>query len=113
MKFTPNAPFVDNQLRLTLSLLIRDFICTWYFDLSNDEEFINSLLDIFIYLLNKLSKRFEKMDWTYFALKQFPEVLRRHLHDYRHSKEKIGTTYGSGRTLEDIFHGKTTFGIKS
>ena len=52
------------------------------------------------------------MDWTYFALKQFPEVLRRHLHDYRHSKEKIGTTYGSGRTLEEIFHGKTTFGIK-
>jgi hypothetical protein len=50
-----------------------------------------------------LKTRSLKVDWIQLGLKDLPDLARRHLHDFRSCKEKLGTTYAGGLSIEALF----------
>ncbi|TPX44384.1 hypothetical protein SeMB42_g04346 [Synchytrium endobioticum] len=96
---------IDEELRAIFALLIRDYITTWYNLISENEDFVNAALGTFIHVVRELESRLKALDWVMLVTHDIPNVLRRHVNDYRDCKDKLGSTYAGGRTLEELFHG--------
>ncbi|TPX68768.1 hypothetical protein SpCBS45565_g02891 [Spizellomyces sp. 'palustris'] len=101
-----SSPLVDAELYKIVSLILRDYVCVWYQELSHDEEFLAKVVHTIGHAVQELEHNcLAKVDWVNFFAKNVPDVLRTHIHDYRNCKEKIGTVYAGGKSLEQLFHG--------
>ncbi|KAJ3280684.1 hypothetical protein HK104_000469 [Borealophlyctis nickersoniae] len=100
-----SSPTVDSELYKVLGHFIQDYVSVWYEGVSQDEEFISEILSVVARVVKELERRLRAVDWIALSCLDLPEIFRRHLHDYRHCKEKVGTAYAGGRGLEELFRG--------
>ncbi|KAJ3041768.1 hypothetical protein HDV00_008658 [Rhizophlyctis rosea] len=110
-----SSEVVDAELHKVLLLLLRDYISSWYAAISTDDEFIAEIVALLHHVIRELEARLQRVDWVSLFCRDVPEILRRHLHDYRHCKEKLDTAYaGSVRSIESLFAGSQPhFALKS
>ncbi|KAJ3186372.1 hypothetical protein HDU85_007812 [Gaertneriomyces sp. JEL0708] len=104
-KFTSSA-IVDAEIAEILIILLRDYVCSWYHDISYDEAFLKEIVDVVAFAVRQLEqKHLNNIDWVLFLSKDLPELLGRHVQDFRRCKESHGTMYSGDRTFEELFHG--------
>ncbi|KAJ3217643.1 myocyte enhancer factor [Clydaea vesicula] len=96
---------IDKELNATITNLIKDYINTWYFDISQDLEFQKELLSLTASIVGRLETRLRAFDWTTFCYIQLPSIFRQHIQDYRNCKKKVGTVYSGLKNISEMFHG--------
>ncbi|KAJ3092736.1 Sorting nexin-19 [Quaeritorhiza haematococci] len=100
-----SSSLVDDELAKLIKCIINNFITVWYFDISQDFDFLKQLNEVFAHVAQESERRLNHVDWIQLLIWDLPEIIRRHLRDYRHCREKVGTTYGGSKTVEELFHG--------
>ncbi|CAL1282040.1 unnamed protein product [Larinioides sclopetarius] len=101
---------IDNQLREILSYIVRDFIQSWYQDVSPNTEFINGFNDICKNLINNFSESSKEVNWISFFTQRVVEDFTSHLRLFRHTemafRKKHRENTESYLTLESVFFDK-------
>ena len=100
-----SSPIVDEQLSKIITLLLRDYISSWFSTLSNDEELYTEITKLVAHILSELEHRLSKVDWVVLITQDMPHVLINHIREHRACSEKFGTAYAGGKSLEELFHG--------
>ncbi|KAJ1341449.1 hypothetical protein BSLG_003878 [Batrachochytrium salamandrivorans] len=101
----PDAPSEDAEIQKLVTLLLRDYVASWFSVISDNDDFVTELIRTIAHVIRECERRLNRVDFIVLATRDLPEILKRHIYDYRHCCEKLGTSYGGGRTLDELFHG--------
>ncbi|GFS51622.1 sorting nexin-13 [Nephila pilipes] len=101
---------IDYQLREILSNILRDFIQSWYKDVSSNAEFVNGFNDMCKNLINNFSKSSKEVNWISFFTQRVVEDFTSHLRLFRHTeiahRKKHRENPDNYITIESIFFEK-------
>ncbi|XP_055937218.1 sorting nexin-13-like isoform X2 [Argiope bruennichi] len=101
---------IDNQLREILSYIIRDFIQSWYQDVSSNTDFVSGFNDICKNLINNFSKSSKEVNWISFFTQRVVEDFTFHLRLFRYAeiayRKRHRENPDSYLTLESVFFEK-------
>ncbi|KAK6098084.1 hypothetical protein BDV3_004531 [Batrachochytrium dendrobatidis] len=103
-QFTSSC-MVDSEIQKLITLLLRDYVASWFSIISDNDEFITELIRTISHVIRECERRLNRVDFVALACRDLPEILQRHISDYRLCCEKMGTSYAGGRSLEELFHG--------
>jgi len=70
---------VDLQLYGIISVIIKEFVQTWYSKITPDHVFVNEVLQIIAHCTRALEQRLRKVDLEAVLLDEIPELLEAHL----------------------------------
>lgn len=70
---------VDLQLYGIISVIIREFVQTWYSKITPDQVFVNEVIQIIAHCTRGLEQRLRKVDLESLLLDEIPELLQSHL----------------------------------
>ncbi len=70
---------IDFQLYAFLSIIVRDFVLSWYGRITPDQEFIAEVLKIVAHCSRALEERCRRVDWIDVALEKLPRALNDHI----------------------------------
>ncbi|KAF7987405.1 hypothetical protein HCN44_003167 [Aphidius gifuensis] len=88
-KRVTGSHIIDESLQEILDFIIRDFIESWYNDLTNDDEFIKSVRDTAQKIAINIANRFKNVDWIQYLTTRLVDDVASHLRLYRQSRAKI------------------------
>jgi len=91
---------VDLQLYSLVGLLFKSFIHRWYCKLTDDQEFIDEIIQIISHLTRSLETRIRSVDLTLLLLDDLPLVLDDHLKAYRKIHSELGSTFLPNDTMD-------------
>ncbi|KAJ1342221.1 hypothetical protein BSLG_003144 [Batrachochytrium salamandrivorans] len=100
-----SSPLIDAEIQKLVTLLLRDYVASWFSVISDNDDFVTELIRTIAHVIRECERRLNRVDFIVLATRDLPEILKRHIYDYRHCCEKLGTSYGGGRTLDELFHG--------
>ncbi|KUJ21056.1 uncharacterized protein LY89DRAFT_424384 [Mollisia scopiformis] len=80
---------VDLQLYAYISIIIRDFVQTWYGKITPDQTFVEEVLRIIAHCTRALEQRLRKVDLESLLFDEVPELLKAHVEAYRISHSKL------------------------
>ena len=66
-----SSPAVDLQLHSILSLLLRDYIGSWYADISSDEELFTELYKTLTLLIERIESKLTRVDWFIILIRDY------------------------------------------
>ncbi|OAK99132.1 hypothetical protein IQ06DRAFT_223949 [Phaeosphaeriaceae sp. SRC1lsM3a] len=95
---------VDLQLYGIISVIIKDFVQTWYSKITPDQEFVNEVLQIIAHCTRGLEQRLRKVDLEALLLDEIPEVLEAHLIAIRQAKEQASCSHALASDPRLIYH---------
>jgi sorting nexin-13 len=93
---------LDSVIEQLLHFIVRDFIDTWYKNLTVDELFQESLLRSSRRSIGALAQCVKRVDWVPFLTRHFIDDLASHLRLYRKSMEKIESQKSKSQKAEDL-----------
>jgi hypothetical protein len=70
---------VDLQLYGIISVIIKEFVQTWYSKITPDQVFVNEIIQIIAHCTRGLEQRLRKVDLESLLLDEIPELLQAHL----------------------------------
>jgi len=70
---------VDLQLYGIISVIIKEFVQTWYSKITPDHVFVNEVLQIIAHCTRAVEQRLRKVDLEAMLLDEIPELLEAHL----------------------------------
>lgn len=70
---------VDLQLYGIISVIIKEFVQTWYSKITPDHVFINEVIQIIAHCTRALEQRLRKVDLEALLLDEIPELLEAHM----------------------------------
>jgi hypothetical protein len=70
---------VDLQLYAIISVIVKEFIHTWYSKITPDHVFVNEVIQIIAHCTRALEQRLRKVDLEALLLDEIPELLEAHL----------------------------------
>jgi hypothetical protein len=70
---------VDLQLYGIISVIIKDFVQTWYTKITPDQVFVNEVIQIIAHCTRGLEQRLREVDLEALLLDEIPELLQAHL----------------------------------
>lgn len=70
---------VDLQLYAFLSIILREFVQTWYNKITPDEDFVAEIIQIIAHCTRSLEQRFRKVDLESLLLDEIPDLLDTHI----------------------------------
>ncbi|EUC49412.1 hypothetical protein COCMIDRAFT_84869 [Bipolaris oryzae ATCC 44560] len=98
---------VDLQLYGVISVIIKEFVQTWYSKITPDQVFVNEVIQIIAHCTRGLEQRLRKVDLESLLLDEIPELLQSHLRSFRIAKRQA-TSYDSlisdPRTIYHTLH---------
>ncbi|RYP32269.1 hypothetical protein DL767_005320 [Monosporascus sp. MG133] len=77
---------VDLQLYALISIIIREFVQTWYAKITPDETFVAEIIQIIAHCTRALEQRLRKVDLESLLFDELPELLDAHIRAYRAAK---------------------------
>jgi len=77
---------VDLQLYALISIIIREFVQTWYTKITPDQVFVEEVVKIIAHCTRALEQRLRKVDLESLLFDELPELLKVHLQAYRASR---------------------------
>ncbi|KAK0411945.1 hypothetical protein QR680_005935 [Steinernema hermaphroditum] len=96
------SSLVDPILEEVLGLVMRDFMDTWYTELSDDQLFKESLKRTARRSISRLSHAMQKVDWVPLLTHDIMDDCASHLRLYRKAKERCLSRKEGERTEEDL-----------
>ncbi|KAF3921027.1 hypothetical protein AA313_de0200984 [Arthrobotrys entomopaga] len=99
-----SSPKVDLQLYGFISIILRDFVQSWYQKITPDHEFIDEIILVIAHCTLSLEQRIRQVDLETLLLEEAPAVLETHIKDYRVALERQSTALFPYATVNEIFH---------
>ncbi|KAK9470678.1 PXA domain-containing protein [Dipodascopsis tothii] len=99
-------PDIDVELYALISLMIRQFVQSWYARVTDDKMFVFELLHVVAHITRSLEERIRKIDLELLVLDELPAIVDMHLRDFYQAKQKEVTAYagaGGTATFESVF----------
>ncbi|RYP50453.1 hypothetical protein DL768_004045 [Monosporascus sp. mg162] len=78
---------VDLQLYALISIIIREFVQTWYAKITPDDTFVAEIIQIIAHCTRALEQRLRKVDLESLLFDELPELLHAHIRAYRAAKD--------------------------
>ncbi|ODQ64977.1 hypothetical protein NADFUDRAFT_51576 [Nadsonia fulvescens var. elongata DSM 6958] len=97
-------PDVNLQWYALVSLVVREFIKSWYSKISNDKDFVDEVINILVKITRQVESRLCDVDFETFLLDTLPAVLDAHVADYRLAKSRVNTALMPNMSLDAAFH---------
>ncbi|KAF2199263.1 hypothetical protein GQ43DRAFT_376663 [Delitschia confertaspora ATCC 74209] len=79
---------VDLQLYAIISVIVKEFIQTWYSKLTPDQTFGNEVIQIIAHCTRALEQRLRKIDLEALLLDEIPELVEAHLNAFHLAKQQ-------------------------
>ncbi|KAF2875544.1 PXA domain-containing protein [Massariosphaeria phaeospora] len=79
---------VDLQLYAIISIIIKEFVQTWYSKITPDHVFVNEVIQIIAHCTRALEQRIRKVDLESLLLDEIPELIEAHLSAFRLAKQQ-------------------------
>lgn len=70
---------VDLQLYAIISVIIKEFVQTWYSKITPDQDFIHEVIQVIAHCTRGLEQRLRKVDLEALIFDEIPELLENHL----------------------------------
>ncbi|EPS44276.1 hypothetical protein H072_1718 [Dactylellina haptotyla CBS 200.50] len=99
-----SSPKVDLQLYGFISIILRDFVQSWYQKITPDHEFIDEIVLVIAHCTLSLEQRIRQLDLETLLLEEAPALLENHVKDYRVALERQSTALYPYATVNEIFH---------
>ncbi|KAK7908296.1 hypothetical protein PG985_015599 [Apiospora marii] len=80
---------VDLQLYAFISIIIRDYVQTWYTKITPDETFVAEIVQIIAHCTRSLEQRLREVDLESLLLDELPELLDAHVRAYRTARTSV------------------------
>ncbi|GAB7345051.1 hypothetical protein MBLNU457_3464t1 [Dothideomycetes sp. NU457] len=74
---------VDLQLYAIISVIIKDFVQTWYTKITPDHEFVDEVIQIIAHCTRGLEQRLRRVDMESLLLDEIPGLLHAHVETYK------------------------------
>lgn len=74
---------MDLQLYAYISIIIRDFVQTWYGKITPDQTFVEEIVRIIAHCTRALEQRLRKVDLESLVFDELPELLEAHVQGAR------------------------------
>lgn len=71
---------IDLQLYAILSIVLRDFVQTWYNKITPDETFVAEIIQIIAHCTRGLEQRLRKVDVESLLFDEIPDLFNQHVH---------------------------------
>ncbi|KAJ8112909.1 hypothetical protein OPT61_g4838 [Boeremia exigua] len=95
---------VDLQLYGIISVIIKDFVQTWYSKITPDHVFVNEVIQIIAHCTRALEQRLRKVDLEGLLLDEIPGLLEEHLIAFRLAKRQASSTQSLVADPRLIYH---------
>ncbi|KAG8194863.1 hypothetical protein JTE90_017295 [Oedothorax gibbosus] len=83
------SSMIDDPLQEVLHYAFRDYINTWYSEISNDEDFLTSLKDLVRKIIVAFSTRFKEVEWVQYLTTRLVDDFASHLRLFRQAQSKL------------------------
>jgi hypothetical protein len=70
---------IDVQLYAVIAIVVRDFILSWYGQISNDHAFIGEIIALIAHCTRALEERLRKVDLEVLLLDEVPTIIDAHV----------------------------------
>lgn len=70
---------VDLQLYAIISIILREFVQSWYGKITTDETFVAEVVHVVAHCTRALEQRFRKVDLESLMLDEIPDLLNKHI----------------------------------
>lgn len=70
---------VDLQLYALISIIIREFVQTWYTKITPDQVFVEEVVKIIAHCTRAIEQRLRKVDLESLVFDELPELLEVHM----------------------------------
>ncbi|CAG5181190.1 uncharacterized protein ALTATR162_LOCUS9638 [Alternaria atra] len=95
---------VDLQLYGIISVIIKEFVQTWYSKITPDQVFVNEVIQIIAHCTRGLEQRLRKVDLESLLLDEIPELLQAHLTSFRIAKNQATSSISLVSDPHLIYH---------
>ncbi|KAL1797862.1 hypothetical protein ACET3X_004468 [Alternaria dauci] len=95
---------VDLQLYAIISVIIKEFVQTWYSKITPDQVFVNEVIQIIAHCTRGLEQRLRKVDLESLLLDEIPELLEAHLTSFRIAKNQVASSISLVSDPRLIYH---------
>ncbi|KAF1832204.1 hypothetical protein BDW02DRAFT_503525 [Decorospora gaudefroyi] len=95
---------VDLQLYGIISVIIKEFVQTWYSKVTPDQVFVNEVIQIIAHCTRGLEQRLRKVDLEALLLDEIPELLQAHLSSLRIAKYQAASSSSLASDPRVILH---------
>ncbi|KAF3931098.1 hypothetical protein ABW20_dc0106992 [Dactylellina cionopaga] len=99
-----SSPKVDLQLYGFVSIIVRDFVQSWYQKITPDHEFVDEIVLVIAHYTLSLEQRIRQLDLETLLLEEAPTLLDNHVKDYRVALERQSSALYPYATVNEIFH---------
>ncbi|KAL7267465.1 hypothetical protein RUND412_009949 [Rhizina undulata] len=95
---------VDVELYAFLAIICRDFIYSWYSQITTDNGFVDEVIAVVAHCTRSIEERLRKVDLEVLLLDEIPALLNHHVQDYRSALARHDTALSPHMSLSEIFH---------
>ncbi|KFM75745.1 Sorting nexin-13, partial [Stegodyphus mimosarum] len=83
------SSMIDDPLQEVLHYAFRDYISTWYRQISSDEDFLLYLKDLVRKVIVAFSSRFKEVEWVHYLTTKLVDDFASHLRLFRQAQSKL------------------------
>ncbi|KAF2628091.1 hypothetical protein BU25DRAFT_439577 [Macroventuria anomochaeta] len=95
---------VDLQLYGIISVIIKEFVQTWYSKITPDHVFVNEVIQVIAHCTRALEQRLRNVDLEGLLLDEFPGLLEEHLITFRLAKQQASSPQSLVSDPRLIYH---------
>ncbi|KAG9191202.1 hypothetical protein G6011_09290 [Alternaria panax] len=95
---------IDLQLYGIISVIIKEFVQTWYSKITPDQVFVNEVIQIIAHCTRGLEQRLRKVDLESLLLDEISELLQAHLTSFRIANNKAASSISLVSDSRLIYH---------
>ncbi|KZM24817.1 uncharacterized protein EKO05_0003506 [Ascochyta rabiei] len=95
---------VDLQLYGIISVIIKEFVQTWYSKMTPDHVFVNEVIQVIAHCTRALEQRIRKVDLEALLLDEIPGLLEEHLTAFRLAKQQASSPQSLVSDPRLIYH---------
>jgi PXA domain len=100
-----SSELIDAELSKIITLILRDYISSWFSHLSIDDDFYAEIVKTLGQIVAEIEHRLRKIDWVMLLSQEFPNTVLNHLREHRQCSVKFGTAYAGGKSFQELFDG--------
>lgn len=94
---------VDLELYCFIGLLFKNFVNEWYFQITENDEFISEVIDVVSYITRNLESRVKRVNLEGLLLDDVPYILDNHRSFYMYCLNNLDTQYVQYTNMNDAF----------
>ncbi|KAF2030638.1 hypothetical protein EK21DRAFT_111731 [Setomelanomma holmii] len=95
---------VDLQLYGIISMILKEFVQTWYSKITPDHVFVNEVIQLIAHCTRALEQRLRKIDSEALLLDEIPELLEHHFSSFRLAKQQAASPHSLVTDSRLVYH---------